>query len=53
MKKLIKKIFAKNEYYDDLLGEVITENKFKVWSIRIVLMVIPVLFLILLAGSFF
>ena len=47
MKKTLKKIIEKNEYYDDILGTVVTANKFKIWLLRVVLLLVPVLVVLL------
>ncbi|HKB85512.1 MAG TPA: hypothetical protein VKD08_05030 [Ignavibacteriaceae bacterium] len=53
MKAAIKKIFAKKEYYDDILGMVVTENKFRIWALRIVFLMIPILVALLFIRNFF
>jgi hypothetical protein len=35
MKRLYKKILENNDSYDDLLGMIVSGNKFKVWSFTI------------------
>ena len=53
VKEAIKKIFEKKEYYDDILGMVITENKFRIWALRIVFLMVPILVALLLIRNFF
>jgi len=53
MKKAVKKMFENNEYYDDLLGMTITQNKLKIWSLRIGLLLVPILVMVLILESLF
>ena len=53
MKKAVKKIFEKNEYYDDILGMVVTQNKFKIWTLRIGLLLVPILVMLILFKNLF
>ncbi len=53
MKKAVKKIFEKNEYYDDILGMVVTQNKYKIWTLRIGLLLVPILVMLILFKNLF
>jgi len=52
-KNLYNKLVENKDNYDDLLGSVVSDSKIKVWSIRIVLMLIPLIFLYLVAEKLF
>ena len=53
MKKAVKKIFERKEYYDDILGMVVTQNKFKIWTLRIILLLVPIFVILFLADMIF
>ena len=53
MKKAVKNIFEDKEYYDDLLGMVVTQNKFKIWALRIVLLLIPIFVILFIFEKIF
>ena len=53
MKKAVKKIFEDKEYYDDILGTVVTQNKFKIWSLRIGLLVVPIIVMLFIIEKIF
>lgn len=53
MKKAVKKIFKKDEYYDDILGMVVTQNKFKVWILRIGLLLVPIIIMLFIIDKIF
>lgn len=53
MKKAVKKIFENNEYYDDILGMAVTQNKFKIWALRIGLLAVPLLIVLLIFKNLF
>lgn len=47
MKKFYKKLSEKNENYDDLLGMTINENRFMIWSLRILFLFVAAIILLL------
>ncbi len=53
MKKAVKKILENKEYYDDILGTTITQNKFKIWALRIGLLLVPLLVFLFLMDKLF
>jgi hypothetical protein len=53
MRNAFKKILAKNEYYDDILGMIVTDNKFRLWILRIFLLLIPLMTVLILFTDVF